>query len=148
MYGDTAIMRKRSAQLREQGVDLRALADQLVAQADGISWTGRAADAMRGRIRDRAAQLRDCAADHETAAESLERHLTEVDDVKESISGTERTARSLVADARARMAEIDRHDDPAGVRREPTPEDRALVAFTPPPTGHKDWLSIDLPGLR
>jgi len=30
MYGDTAVMRRRAAALREQAVDLRALADLLV----------------------------------------------------------------------------------------------------------------------
>ena len=49
MYGDSGVMRKRAAQLREQGGDIRALADHLVAQTESIAWTGRAADAMRER---------------------------------------------------------------------------------------------------
>ena len=79
MYGDTTAMRKRAGQLREQGTDVRALADRLVAQVDGLSWTGRAAVDMRARIQDRAALLRDCASQHENAAESLERHVAEID---------------------------------------------------------------------
>ena len=59
MYGDSGVMRKRAAQLREQAGDIRALADHLVAQTEGVAWTGRAADAMRERVRDRAAHLRD-----------------------------------------------------------------------------------------
>jgi hypothetical protein len=38
-------------------VDLRALADRLVAPTEGTGWTGRAADALTERIRDRAVHL-------------------------------------------------------------------------------------------
>lgn len=147
MYGDTAVMRKRASQLREQGSDIRGLADRVVAQLETLEWSGRAAADMRGRIRDRAAHLRDCAGQHENAAESLERHLDEVDRLKDAIAGIERRADSLVADAKTRIAELSSHDDPAGVRREPTDADQALVRFTPPPSGHKDWLAVTLPGL-
>ena len=34
MYGDTDVIRRRAAELREQGVDLRGLADRLVARTD------------------------------------------------------------------------------------------------------------------
>lgn len=147
MYGDTAAIRKRAAALREQGTDVRAMADRLVAQADAIDWQGRAADAMRARMRERATRLRECAGSHETAAESLERHLTEVDRLKDAISDIERKATSLVADAKTRIVEVESHNDPDGVRREPTPEDTTLNQFTPPPSGHKDWLVVSLPGL-
>ena len=30
---------------------------------------------------------------------------------------------------------------------EPDDADAALLAFDPPPAGHKDWLTVDLPGL-
>ena len=40
-------MRRRAAQLREQGEDIRAMAEQLVTHSDEIDWAGRAADAMR-----------------------------------------------------------------------------------------------------
>lgn len=147
MYGDTAALRRRAAQLREQGGDIRALADQLVSRADAVAWTGRAASMMRDRVRERAAQLRDTARSHETAAESLEAHRSEVDRLKETIAGIERRAATLTGAARARLAEIDAHDDPDGVRREPTPEDQILLAFEPPPSGHRDWLDVTLPGL-
>jgi uncharacterized protein YukE len=124
MYGDTAAIRKRAGQLREQSTDVRALADRLVAQVDSLSWTGRAAVDMRARVQDRAALLRDCASAHENAAESLERHLAEVDRLKDSIAGIERKASSLVAD----------DSDLRG-------------QFTPPPPGHKSWLTVNLPGL-
>lgn len=122
MYGETDVMRKRVAQLREQGVDIRTLADRLVAHIEGIGWTGRAADSMRARIRERSSCLRDAAAHHDTAAESLERHLFEVDRFKDAIADVERRATSLAVDA-------------------PTPSN-----FAPPPSGHRDWLTVQLPG--
>ena len=97
-------MRKRAAQMREQAIDIRAMADQLVAQTESVAWTGRAADAMRERIRDRAAHLRDVAGAHDTAADSLERHLLEVDLLKDEIADTERKTDKLVTDARSRVA--------------------------------------------
>lgn len=147
MYGDTDVMRKRAGQLREQGVEVRALADHLVAQADGIGWTGRAADAMRERIRDRAAHLREVATEHDTAADSLERHLHEVDRLKDAVAGLEHKATTLVADARTRVARVESAENPEGIRRIPDAEDQLLAAFAPPPTGHRDWLDVDLPGL-
>lgn len=122
MYGDTGVMRRRATQLREQGTDVRLQADQLVAQMDAIVWTGRAAEAMRERIRERAAHLRDVAAGHETAAESLERHAHDVEEIKERIVAVQRRAETLGADSDPRMA-----------------------AFTPPPPGHRDWLDVELP---
>jgi hypothetical protein len=121
MYGDTLVMRKRAAQLREQGEDVRAMAEQLVTRSDEVAWTGRAADAMRERVRNRAAHLRDAANAHDTAAASLEKHLAECDRLGEAITGIERRASLLV-------------------------EDGALTSFSPPPSGHKDWLSVELPG--
>lgn len=148
MYGDTGVMRRRAAQLREQGADIRSMADLLAGQMDGIAWTGRAADAMRERIRERAAHLRDVAVRHAVAADSLERHLAAVDSLKEQIATTERRADALVLDARSRVAGAARALDADGVGREPAPEDRRLAEFTPPPPGHKDWLTVELPGLR
>ena len=147
MYGDTAAMRKRAAQLREQGTDVRALAARLVAQLERLPWQGRAAADMRGRVHDRAAHLRDCASRHENAAEALERHLAEVDRLKDAIASSERKAGTLVTDARTRIASLRSHDDPAGSTREPTDTDRLLDQFVPPPRGHKDWLTVTLPGL-
>jgi uncharacterized coiled-coil DUF342 family protein len=148
MYGDSDVMRRRADQLREQAVDLRALADQLVAQTEAIGWTGRAADSMRERVRERASHLRSAAADHDTAADSLDRHVQEVDTLKDAISDTERKATTLVADARTRVARIDAANEAEpDVRRVPDADDRTLSDFTPPPSGHKDWLAVSLPGL-
>lgn len=122
MYGDPDVMRRRATQLREQAADLRALADQLVVRTRSPWWTGRAADAMRERITERAADVRTAADRHETAADSLERHLRQVEDLREAIATAERRAGALVAE-------------------------RSLPGFTPPPPGHKDWLTATLPGL-
>jgi uncharacterized protein YukE len=122
MYGDAEVMRRRAADLREQGVDLRALADRLVARTAAVGWTGRAATALDERVRTRAAHLRDLAARHDDAAQALDHHLGEVDHLKEVIAATEHRVRALVA------------------------EGRRAPASTPPP-GHRDWLTLELPGL-
>lgn len=119
MYGDTELIRRRVSQLREQGVDIRSLADHLVAQTEGLTWRGRAADAMRERVRDRAGHLRSAASRHETAAETLEKHAHEVDRLKDAIAAAQRRATDQA------------HD---GI----TPAD-----LSSPPEGHHDWLGQD-----
>ena len=140
MYGDTAAGRKRVAQLREQSGDIRALATRLVSQSEAVPWHGKAADAMRERIKERASHLRTAAAHHETAADSLARHLAEVDTLKEAIDVRAAKATKLVEDARTRASE-------AGEGAAPDAADTALLAFDPPPAGHQDWLTVTLPGL-
>ena len=137
MYGDTAAGRKRVAQLREQSGDVRALAARLVSQAEAVPWHGKAADSMRERIKERADHLRTAAAHHETAADSLARHLAEVDRLKDAIDTRAHRAASLVEDARTREREAGTADD----------RDAALLALDTPPAGHQDWLTLDLPGL-
>lgn len=144
MYGDTAAGRKRVAQLREQGGDIRALAARLVAQAEAVPWHGKAADAMRERIKERADHLRAAAGHHETAADSLARHLQEVDTLKEAIDTRSHKAATLVEDARTRASES---AGPDAAATETDPADASLLAFDPPPAGHKDWLTVKLPGL-
>lgn len=143
MYGESAASRRRVAQLREQGGDIRAAADRLVSQAESVPWRGRAAEAMRVRIKERAQHLRVAAAHHETAADSLGRHVTEVDARKDAIEAIQMKATALVRDATSRIAAL----EAAGEGREPDDEDAALAAFVPPPAGHKDWLDVELPGL-
>ena len=145
MYGDTAAGRRRVAQLREQGGDIRALAARLVSQAEAVPWHGKAAEAMRARIKERANHLRAAAAQHETAAESLDRHLSEVDALKDSIETRAHKATTLVEDARTRAARAADHGPAGG--SQPDDTDIALLAFDPPPAGHKDWLTANLPGL-
>jgi hypothetical protein len=140
MYGDSAAGRKRVAQLREQSGDIRALASRLVSQAEAVPWRGKAADSMRERIKERADHLRAAAAHHETAADSLARHLVEVDRLKEAIDTRSHKATTLVEDARTRQGE-------AAPGSEPDEAAAALLALDPPPPGHKDWLTLELPGL-
>lgn len=122
MYGDTEVMRKHVGRLREQAEQIRSMAEHLVAQAEAVTWTGRAGDAMRERIRARAARLREAADRHEVAAHTLETHTQLVDELKDSISDNERRATALL-------------------------DDGALPRFEPPASGHKDWLAVTLPGL-
>ncbi len=122
MYGDSDVMRKHVSKLREQGADIRAMADQIVSQAEGVTWAGRAGDSMRERIRERATRLREAADGHERAADSLESHTQLVDELKDSIAETERRATALL-------------------------EDGDLPRFEPPASGHKDWLAVTLPGV-
>lgn len=152
MYGDTDVMRRRADALREQAVDIRATADQLVAHLEAIGWSGRAADSMRIRVTERATHLREVAAQHETAAEALDKHLLEVETVTDEIAEIERRATDLVAEARTRVARVeklnaDAAEEGTGVRTEPEPDDVVLAAFDPPPSGHRDWLAVELPGL-
>lgn len=145
MYGDTRVIRRKVAALREQGIDLRLTADRLVSEADQIDWQGRAADAMRERVRERASHLRDAASRHDTAAESLERHATETDRLKDAIAEAEHRGTSLIEDARGRVEALAAKQG-GDVTIEPDPADAALLAFTPPPAGHQDWLDAELPG--
>ena len=154
MYGDTEVMRRRARQLRDQGADIRVLADQLVAQTEALGWAGRAAESMRDRIQERATHLRVAAAQHETAADSLDKHVHDVDAIKDAIADAERKVTAMVADARTRVARIESDNEAdagggsgTGLRKVPDAGDQALVAFTPPPSGHKDWLAVDLPGF-
>lgn len=152
MYGDTATARKRVSQLSEQAGDVRALADRLVAQAESVPWHGRAAETMRARVRERAAHLRAVAALHDTAAESLARHAIEVDRVKDAIDARSHKAAVLVEEASNRAAAAAYADTAASARGEASTashaeDDAVLLAFDPPPAGHRDWLTVELPGL-
>lgn len=118
MYGDTEVMRHRTERLRERADEIRVAADQLVARAESVEWRGRAADAMRERIKARALALRSVAQRHETAADALEKHLLEVDRLKEAIAAAERRADALAADG--------------------------VLGLTRPQPGHKDWLEVEL----
>ncbi len=114
VYGDAEVIRHRAGDLREQATELRLLADRLVGNAESVTWHGRAADAMRERIRDRASRLRELAVGHESAAEALDRHRDEVERLVELIAAAERRA---------------------GLRPAP--------GASPPPAGHQDWLDYD-----
>lgn len=123
MYGDTDVMRKHVGRLREQGAAIRSMADNLVAQAETVNWVGRAGAAMRERVRERAARLREAAERHDHAADSLDLHTQLVDELKDSIADNERRATALL-------------------------DDGALREFEPPAPGHMDWLAVTLPSAQ
>ena len=145
MYGDTAVGRKRVAQLRERADDIRSLAERLVAQSESVPWHGRAAEAMRTRIKERATHLRAAAEQHDVAANALVKHLGVVDETKGAIEEREHRGATLVEEAHARVAATHGEDGLPTV--EPSEEDATLIAFSAPPSGHKDWLTVELPGL-
>ncbi len=152
MYGDTTVIRGLARALRDQATDIRSEADSLVTQADQVHWTGLAADALRRRTRDRAAALRRTAGLHEDAADALDHHAHEVDRLKDLIASIEHRVRSLVDGARDRLADIG-HGILNGVAdglRHVLPDagDELLDRFVPPPSGSRDWLDVELPGLR
>ncbi|MGI8645041.1 MAG: hypothetical protein ACR2JD_01770 [Nocardioides sp.] len=141
MYGDTRVVRGLAATLRDQAGEIAHEADDLVALAEECPWSGWAADAMRRRSRERAAVLRRTAGDHRDAADALAHHADEVDRVKELIAAIETKVLGLVAAARDRLGELVREVLPDRA-------DELLDRFVPPPSGHRAWLDVDLPGLR
>ena len=121
MYGDSEVMRKHADRLREQAGDIRSIADRIVAQAEAVTWAGRAGDDLRERVRDRATRLRQAADRHDAAADSLASHVQLVDELKDAIADNERRVTALL-------------------------QDDSMPSFEPPPPGHKDWLAVTLPG--
>ncbi|MEZ5094472.1 hypothetical protein [Nocardioides sp.] len=134
--------------MRDQAEDLRGQADELLARAEGVAWQGWAADAMRTHARDRVAALRTTATAHDDAAGALDHHAAEVDRLTALIAALEQRARRLIAAARDRLAALAHRllDGLAGPL--PDPLDQLLDRFVPPPSGHRDWLDVDLPGLH
>jgi hypothetical protein len=140
MYGDTEAIRGLARTMRGQGVALRSEAERLLTRAEAVPWQGLAADAMRARVRTQVRALRRTAELADDAAVALDRHADEVDRLKALIAAIERKVMALVAAARERLAGL-----VASVL--PDPLDELLDRFVPPPSGHRDWLLVDLPGL-
>jgi hypothetical protein len=148
MYGDPTSIRGLATRLREQADDLRRQGEELLARAETVPWHGRAADAMRAHARDRVAALRQTARVHDDAADALDRHAAEVARRQALIAELEHRAHRLVSDARERLAGL-AEGLRAGVEQlRDDPVDERLTRFVAPPAGHRDWLSVDLPGLR
>jgi uncharacterized protein YukE len=127
MYGDTTTIRRLASQMRERADEIRAEAAHLAARADQVDWEGLAADAMRRLAHDRTAALRRTAALHDDAAEALDRHAREVDRVKDLIAAVEHRVRRLLAEAVGGLGGLLHH-------------------FSPPPSGSREWLTVELPG--
>jgi hypothetical protein len=146
MYGDTQVIRCLARTLREQAEDIRREADRLLGRAESVPWHGLAADAMRLHAGERAAGLRHTAHLHDDAADALDRHATEVERVKALIAAIEERVRAMVAAARDRLSGV-AGGIAVGLGMPPDPVDQLLDRFVPPPRGHRDWLTVDLPGL-
>jgi hypothetical protein len=140
MYGDTEAIRRLARTMSDQGEALRSEATTLIARAEAVPWQGLAAEAMRARVRAQTAALRRTAELSDEAAVALVRHADEVDRLKALIAEIERRVTALVSAARDRLAGL-----VASVL--PDPLDELLARFVPPPSGHRDWLLVDLPGL-
>jgi hypothetical protein len=140
MYGDTEAIRGLARTMRGQGAALRSEAERLLTRAEAVPWQGLAADAMRARVRAQVRALRRTAELADDAAVALDRHADEVDRLKALIGAIERKVMARVAAARERLAGL-----VASVL--PDPLDELLDRFVPPPSGHRDWLLVDLPGL-
>ncbi len=140
MYGDTDAIRGLARTMRDQGTALRSQAGWVLNRAEEVPWQGLAADAMRARVRGQVEALRHTAELADDAAVALVRHADEVDRMKALIAAIERKVTALVAAAKDRLAGL-----VASVL--PDPVDELLDRFVPPPSGHRDWLTIDLPGL-
>jgi hypothetical protein len=140
MYGDTEVIRGLARTMRDQSTTLGDEAATLLARAEAVPWEGIAAGVMRARVRGQAGSLRHTAGLAEDAAAELERHADEVDRLKALIAAIEQKVTALVSAAKDRLAGL-----VASIL--PDPLDELLDRFVPPPTGHRDWLTISLPGL-
>lgn len=148
MYGDTAVIRRLATQMAEQGTEIRADADQLVKSSQLVLWEGRAAQAMRERMAERAVALRRTADEHDDAAQALRHHADEVDRLKDLIREIAHRVRGLIEGARSRLASLADKAIDLVKKVTPDPIDEILSTFQPPPDGHKDWLDVpdQLPG--
>ena len=148
MYGDTAVIRRLATQMADQGTEIRSDADQLVKASQFVVWEGRAAQAMRERMAERAVALRRTADEHDDAARALRHHADEVDRLKDLIREIAHRVRGLIEGARSRLASLADKAIDLVKKVTPDPVDEMLSRFQPPPEGHKDWLDVpdQLPG--
>lgn len=140
MYGDTEAIRGLARTMRGQGHALRDEAQRSRSRAEAVAWEGLAADAMRMRVREQTGALRRTAMLADEAAAALDRHADEVDRLKALIAAVEAKVMRLVDAAKDRLDALLHHVMP-------DPVDELLARFVPPPSGHRDWLTVDLPGL-
>lgn len=138
MYGDPDVVRSLARRMRARGDDIRSEADDLLARAEAVPWSGLAADAMRRLAREHAGGLHRCAEEHEVAADALDRHAREVEHLEEVIAAVERKARHLLDSAAGGLAGLAGHLLPDSV-------DHWLHHFDPPPPGSREWLDVHLP---
>lgn len=138
MYGDPDAIRGLARALRDRADEIRDQAARLSASAVEVPWEGCSADAMRHRLRSQVDALFRTARLHDDAAEALDRHAREVERLQDLIAAIERRAMHLLDAAR---------DTITGLVDKVTGND-LLDRFVPPPPGSREWLTVDLPGLR
>lgn len=148
MYGDTAVIRRLAAQMGDQGTEIRSDADQLVKASQLVVWEGRAAQAMRERMAERALALRRTADQHDDAAQALRHHADEVDRLTDLIREIAHRVMGLIDGARSRLADLAGKAVDLVEKIAPDPVDELISSFQPPPEGHRDWLDVpdQLPG--
>jgi hypothetical protein len=142
MDADPHQIRALARHVREQGEDVHAEADALVARCRAVGWTGVSGAAMVGRAVTHAHVLRRIAALHAAAACALDVHATAVDEALTLIAEIERRVHTAMDGARSRLKRF-----LAGLIDAVDPHDEALAAFAPPPPGSPLWLEVRLPGL-
>ncbi len=140
MYGDTEVIRELARTMRAHGASITTEAEELLARAESTPWSGLAAEAMRVRAGTQVLALRRTATLYDDAATALERHADDVDRLKALIAAIERRVVALIDAAKSQLAGL-----VAAVA--PDPVDELLARFVPPPSGHRDWLTVDLPHL-
>lgn len=150
MYGDATAIHQLAGQLRERAGRIRDAAGQLAGEVDQVAWEGLAADAMRAQTGLQLHALRQAADLHDDAADALDAHAARVQQLQDLIAAIEHRATQLVDAARSRLTGLARGaldvlGDVTGLAPDPT--DELLARFRPPPSGHRDWLLVDLPGL-
>ena len=148
MYGDTAVIRRLATQMAEQGTEIRSDADALVKSSQLVVWEGRAAQAMRERMAERAVALRTTADEHDDAAQALRHHADEVDRLKDLIRAIANRVMGLIEGAKSRLEDLANAAIDLIKKVTPDPIDEMLSSFQPPPPGHKDWLDVpdQIPG--
>jgi NAD(P)-dependent dehydrogenase (short-subunit alcohol dehydrogenase family) len=150
MYGDTQAIRARARDLRRLADEIRWEGDTLRIRAGSVIWEGLAADAMRALATRRGSELRRVADLFDAAAAALDHHADAVETVKAVIDRIERRVRDLVSAARERLGALAGLVATAGEALgaiTPDPLDEMLDRFVPPPPGHRDWLTVNFPGI-
>ena len=148
MYGDPDAIRGLARQLRDRADEIRSQAARLSTSATDVPWEGCTADAMRHHLHDQVRALFRTASLHDDAADALDRHAREVQRLQDLIAAIEHRALHLVAAARDRIADLGHSIIDGITGAVADPRDELLDRFVPPPPGSRDWLTVDLPGLR
>jgi len=148
MYGDPAEIRRLATRMRERAGDLRRQGDRLVSAAEHAHWVSVSGSAMQQRARDRAADLAATAGAYEDAADKLDAHAKEVEQLIALIATIEKTVVGLISGAIDRVRDfaasvVDGARDLVGLGDDgPSERDKQLANYQAPPSGDKAWLDV------